>query len=309
MRLLHGRRRVAGWIALGLIGAASAVVIWWAASQPEEVPEKVSDLARMAHFDMIAVLLTTPIRDDVANLAQMTFGYSLLRFAAYALIAFCKVTLPAIAAGSIASDRRAGRLQDLQMTPMTATALYLATALAAALPYLLLGTTLLALFLGVVVGEFVPVSEAGRLFLEAEGQVLMTAFVAITCSALFGSPWVARIAAYFLLWLALPLVWLGILEAILAGSFWGIQISNEYRMSPGKEGFGAFVAAQALFTGIVCLLAVFLGVARLQPHGFRNWMRTGFQNLLGGMAGAFTRLRSVIGRETRDARHAGRPGV
>jgi ABC-type transport system involved in multi-copper enzyme maturation permease subunit len=186
---------------------------------------------------------------------------------AYALIAFSKVTLPAIAAGTIADDRRTGRMEELQTALFTAPQIYLAKALAAALPFLTLGGMLLLLLAGVVIGEYVPAREVARLALEGIGQVLLAAFVTVTCSARFASRWTAMVAAYVWLWLALPFGWL-----ILLAPRDETLLNLLYRATHVKPslGFATLCTVQAALTGAVCLAMFFLGVSRLHPHGWKG---------------------------------------
>lgn len=263
---MRGRRQAAWWIASILLGTGVAAGVWWAAAQPEDVGVSLA----MARTLAIAVLIATPFRNDIADLGQMTFGYALLRLAAYSLIAFCKVILPATAAGSIGNDRQAGRMQDLQMMPIKPAAIYLAKVVAAAVPFGVLGLFLMFLFSGVLIREFVPLGEVGRLILETAGQILLTACVAVTCSALFASSWAARTAAYFLIWVALPCGWLALLLAagIVPGSaFTSVRDIQQLTSRSEPVGFTEIALLQAAYTSAVCLIAFFLGVRKLRVVG------------------------------------------
>jgi hypothetical protein len=276
-RSILGRRQVVWCIGLGLLGVGIAVGVWWVATLPQGWLDltrrfnNAGDLITMA----LAGLLATPFRDPVVSVAQMTFGYTLLRFAGYGLLAVCKVLLPAIAAGSIAKDRQAQRLHDLQMMPIPPAVLYLAKAIAAALPFLTLGGLLLVCFAGVVIQEGVPVREIGRLSVEVGGQILLMAFVGVTCSVLCASPWAARSLAYLLLWLALPLLWLILLLKAGAVRYFPLierQIDNDaigrHSLTTATPiGFTALCMLHLGLTVVVCLVALLLGVHKLRNLG------------------------------------------
>jgi hypothetical protein len=262
LRHLRGRRQGTWGLTLGLVGGGIVIAAWWAASQPEPGADTLAILHTVA-----VGLLATPLRDSVASLAQITFGYTLLRFMAYALIAFSKVTLPAIAAGTIADDRRTRRMEELQTALFTAPQIYLAKALAAALPFLMMGGMLLLLLAGVVIGEYVPAREVARLALELIGQVLLAAFVTVTCSARFASRWTAMVAAYVLLWLVLPAGWVILLSRMdetLPNLFF--QATHGLQ----RLGFSGQCAVQAVLTGAGCLVAILIGVGKLHPHGWKG---------------------------------------
>ncbi len=268
---LRGRRRATWWVLVGLLALGFALAVWWAASQPAEMAGQLVSI----HNAAIAFLIATPMRDDIANVAQLTFGYSLLRFTAYVLIATAKVILPGLAAGIVAGDRRTGRLQDVQLTTFTPREIYLAKVLAPALLFLLPGAILLALFSGIVVCEYVPISEVVRLCVEAIGQILLLAFVTVTCSALFSSTWVAMVVAYLLLWLLLPSGWAVLLSLMdetlppIANTTHGRQIL----------GFSQQCIVQAALTVAVCLGAFVVGVGKLHPHGFWSAVRRRLRRL------------------------------
>ena len=267
---LRGRRRGVWWVVSGLLGLAFAVVVWWAASRPMQVTGKLA-VARAA---AIAFLIATPIRDEVADVSQLTFGYDLLRFASYILIAIAKVMLPGLVAGIVAGDRRTGRLQDVQLTTFAPREIYLAKVLASALPFLLPGVLLLTLFSGIVISEYVPVSEVARLCLEAVEQVLLLAFITVTCSALFSSTWAAMVVAYLLLWLALPLYWL-ILLTSMDRELYYLLIDSWMTLSgkPQSYGLGVQFAVQTVLTMAVCLVAFVIGAVKLHPYGFWSVVR------------------------------------
>jgi ABC-type transport system involved in multi-copper enzyme maturation permease subunit len=262
-RLLYGRRRVV-WL-LVLTAAALAVMAgaWRAAYLPLEEYFFTGDTVPTA---ILAALMATPFRDPVASLGQMTFGYAFLRYSVYALLFLARLLLPALAAGSIGNDRRTGRMEELRAAPLTIRGIFLAKALAAALPFLALGVALFALFAGVAAAEGVPVVEVGRLALEFTGQVLLTAFVALACSALFRSPWTARAVAFFALWLALPAAWFGLISFMNEPSSFPVAWRHAY--PPEVVAFPVRCAVYLALTLAGCLLAFDVGVNALNPLGF-----------------------------------------
>jgi hypothetical protein len=193
LRALRGPHRIAWVLVVGLAGAGIVAGAWWVAGLTEETTASILRLRAVT----AALLIATPARDEAINIAQMTFGYALLRYTDYGLMLFARAVLPAIAAGTVAGDRKAGRLEELRMMPVGPTIIYLAKAFAPSLPFLLLAALVPMVLVSVLVGESVPAVEVLRLTLEACGQILLAALVAVTCSIAFASPWSARCAAYF----------------------------------------------------------------------------------------------------------------
>jgi ABC-type transport system involved in cytochrome c biogenesis permease component len=276
LRRLIGQRWRAWTVFWGLAGLAIGIIAWWLAARPEQD----EDAAWFVHQVAQVFLIATPLRDPVTSLAQMTFGYAWLRFAVDFLVALTRMELPAHAAASVAADRRNGRLQELQLTGLSSTQIYLAKSLAAALFFLAPELLILILFAGVLVAEGVTVGEVARLFQEWAGQILLTALVTVTCSVLSRRPWMAIVKAYAFLWLIVPALWLPVLVSMNRGSaglierfFPALSLHGSddftrpfYLLSrPIPVGFALQCAAQALFTTLVCLGALFLGVRRLDP--------------------------------------------
>jgi hypothetical protein len=269
LRLAHWEARrfsLAGrpaWaVILGIAAILAAAGMWWLASRPWELDRE----APLTGGIISAWLLGTPLRDPVPSMAQMSFGYLLLRLAAYIVMGIARIALPVMAAGSIADDRKTGRLQDLQLTLLSAREIYLAKALAAALPFLVVGAAAPILLAGVLASESVPGREIARLMLEMEGQVLLDAFVAITCSAILRSRWSATLAACSLLWVVLPGIWIAVL--LWTGALPGAdRFARSLPPGWGEAGFGTACALQMALTGAVILLAFAAGVHQLRRLG------------------------------------------
>lgn len=264
-RHIGGRNQTAFVLLMILFTAIAAGVGWRMAALfptlPAEQPQILS-LLGIAFFG-------TPPLDFSMRIGQATFGYQWLYFSAYLLVGACKLLLPAWAAGSVAADRKAGRWQDLQMTPIRASTLYISKVCAAALPFLVALLCLLAFCTGRLFTDFVPLGEVARVLWEATVPILLTACVAVTCSATFRSPWTARTAAYILLWFVLPLLWLGVdylsgsgLTALLMRGFPVIPI-RRFFADTARTNFALHVLVHTLYAVILCLLCALWGTRRL----------------------------------------------
>jgi len=265
-RMLGLYRRTPGWLLIAVPLLTAAVrMIWWAAAEREPLGYYVSNVHALA----VVLLLVTPLHADVPDVGQATFGYMALRIAVYGVVACTKLFLPGIAAGTVANDRRNGRMEALQMTPVSVELLYLAKVFAAAYPFLLLEGALFVLFSGVAVADCVPAPEALRLALEGIGQIVMIACLSVSCSARFTTAGVARAVAYLIVWLLLPICWFGALQYLgcwpenhLIRGGWMPALLEDRMPHP----FSAVVAWQATGTAAVCLLAFGLGVRKMSPY-------------------------------------------
>ncbi len=263
LRPRRGAGQRAWRLALGLLTAAIAAAAWWAARQPITA----DDLLFLRPNLPAAALVATPFRDHVADISQLTFGYTLLRWAAYALVGFAHLTLPIIAAAAMAQERWTGRLEELRLTPLTARDVYLALALSLTLPFLIQGLALVVLFAGVAWGESVPLLEVARLSQDVAGQILLAAFVGVTCSALFRSPWLSVGTACLWLWAVIPLGWSALLMLMngvsLNAPLW-VPFIDERRALE----FGFQCTVQALWTAALAAAAFSVGVDALRRQGF-----------------------------------------
>src|SRR5262249_46056308 len=141
---LIGQRGPAWAIAAALASLVVIIAACWMAAMPVHDQDTVERIHEAARF----VLLMTPLRDPTLRLGQMTLGYHWLRFAIDFLVGLARIALPAVAAGIVAADRRNGRLQELQLTGISSTQVYLAKSLAAALLFLMVGLLAPLVFAG-----------------------------------------------------------------------------------------------------------------------------------------------------------------
>jgi hypothetical protein len=258
---LIGQRGPAWKVALCLASLVVVIAACWMAAPPERDQDTVGRIHQAARL----LLLVTPLRDPILRLGQMTLGYAWLRFVVDFLTALTRVALPAVAAGSVATDRRSGRLQELQLTGLSATQIYLAKSLAPALLFLAAALVMLIVFAGALAAEGVPAVEVARLLQEWAGQVLLTAMLTVTLSTLSRSPWTAMIKAYSLQWLLLPALWLPVLLSM--DDTWAGLIRGPVLPLPGPNpvDFNWQCVVQAVFTALVCLMALIAGVRGLDP--------------------------------------------
>src|SRR5262245_53129793 len=90
--LIGQRRRAWKWV-WGLTAVIVGAAAWGVAA----LPQQEAMPAWLGHRGAAVLLLTTPLRDPVARLGQMSFGYTLLRFIVDFLIASARIALPAMA--------------------------------------------------------------------------------------------------------------------------------------------------------------------------------------------------------------------
>jgi hypothetical protein len=246
-------------LVITLVDAAILIGAWWLALLPEQETASILHIRAIA----TALLLSTPARDEIPRITQLTFGYALLRYALYGLVACARAILPAIAAGAVASDRKSGRMEELKMIPVSPVVAYLARTLTPTLPFLILMALTPVVFATVLIAEHVPMLEIVRLMQESYGQVMLAALISVTCSVLFASAWSARCAAYFGLWLLLPSFWAAILWKAGVTGF-ALRPDEVDGRSPD---FMLICAAQLALTGAACLAAFLLGVRGYRKIG------------------------------------------
>ena len=262
---LHRMR--ASWFAASLVvGFGMMVALWWAARLP---PDSTGTFQVVASL-LTDLLIATPIRDQVVDEGQLTFAYTFLRYIVYAMLGLAHLVLPALAAGTVGSDRTSGRLQELQLTLYSARVIYLAKSVAPSLLFLIPGAAITLAFLPIMVSELMPLAEVIRLGTEVVTGVLMTAAVSVACSALCRSPWTARFLAYFLVIIVLPVGWTASLwflgkhdvELLIRGYF-----IFDFQVNPG---FSTACLAQLLFVLALSAVAYLIGVTKLHIHGPRQ---------------------------------------
>lgn len=264
-RHIGGRNQMA-FVLLMTLFTAVALAGGWAAAMYS--PSMHGLLQETLPLMCLTFLGTAPF-DFAGRIGQASFGYQWLHFSAYLLVAACKLLLPAWAASSVAADRKAGRWHDLQMTPIRASTLYLSKVGAAVLPFLIALLCLLAFCAGSLFTDFVPLLEVVRVLWEATEQILLTACIAVTCSATFRSPWTARTVAYILLWFILPLLWLGV--DYLSGSGLTVRVMEGTLprfpilfAGASHTEFNRHVLVHTLYAVMLCLLCALWGTRRLR---------------------------------------------
>jgi hypothetical protein len=300
-RHLQPRWSAAWWMTWTAVGLAVVISAWWAAGKTD--PQAVTP--GLLHSAAVAVLAVTPLQDKVARLGQMTFGYGLLRFIVDFAAAFARLTLPALASGTVVRDRKSGRLEELQLAGLSGAEIYLGKSLAAAWLFLGPALWLLAILVGVLILDAVRASEAVRLSLELTVQVLLTAMVSVALSAASQSVGAALLKAYGALWLVVPGVWILLSSAVFLASggmaaldarfpyitFRPVELLAIGLMAVGAGftepcfpvplSFPVQCMQQAAFTTFVCLAAFLLGAKRLSVTGLtpgigsrmRGWTR------------------------------------
>jgi hypothetical protein len=281
MRLFLGRRRATWWLTLGIFGFAILGIALWAASQQQDWNNQGYGPVVQTHNWAVVLLLSTPFRDHVLNIGQAGFGYIALRIILYFLIGFSKLVLPALAAGSIGNDRLTGRLEELRTTPLSMSSIFLAKAMAVMAPFLLWGVMLTAPFLLIAINESMPLVELMRLWLEFIGQIALIALISLMCSAVFRSPWTARVAAYPIVWLLLPAGWGLILHHF---GWWSIRISRwEWEELTYNVSFAQLCTMQLELTVALCLFAFYIGGNKMQLGGFWAGVGTQMRGLFRGI--------------------------
>lgn len=172
---------------------------WW----PDERYSAVAEIHRWA----VLILTSTPFRDRVLDIGQVSVGYTALRITLYVVVLFIRMILPAVAAGSIGKDRLSGRLEEMRTTVLSPSSVFLAKAIAISMPFVLWSAFAIAPFTLVALLDGTSFIDVFRLWVELLSTIAFVCAASLFCSVAARSPWTARVNAYILVWALAPFVW------------------------------------------------------------------------------------------------------